>query len=83
MAFSSSGLRLSLVLKMGAARWCVATGFNKAVGKILLSSVDETASGAASFVAKLSLYSNSLDVAYCFAEAWQLSPEHLSQRYRR
>jgi hypothetical protein len=83
MAFSSSGLRLSLVLKMGAAPWCVATGFNKAVGKILLGSVDETASGAGNFVAKLSLYSNSLGVAYCFAEAWRLSPEHLSQRYRR
>jgi hypothetical protein len=38
-------------------------------GKTLRGSIDETASGAARFIAQVSLYSNSLGVANCFAEA--------------
>jgi hypothetical protein len=37
-------------------------------GKTLRGSIDETASGAARFIAQVSLYSNSLGVANCFAE---------------
>jgi hypothetical protein len=36
-------------------------------GKTLRGSIDETASGAARFIAQVSLYSNSLSVAYCFS----------------
>jgi hypothetical protein len=38
-------------------------------GKTLRGSIDETAYGAARFIAQVSLYSNSLGVANCFAEA--------------
>jgi hypothetical protein len=51
-------------------------------GKTLRGSIDKTASGAARFIAQVSLYSNSLGVAYCFAEAWRLRPEHLRHRCR-
>ncbi|MCP9902446.1 transposase family protein [Cyanobium sp. Cruz CV13-4-11] len=51
-------------------------------GKTLRGSIDETASGAARFIAHVSLYSNSLGVANCFAEAWRLRPEHLRHRCR-
>ncbi len=51
-------------------------------GKTLRSSIDETASGTARFIAQVSLYSNSLGVANCFAEPWRLRPEHLRHRCR-
>ena len=51
-------------------------------GKTLRGSIDETASGAARFIAQVSLYSNSLGVANCFAEALRLRPEHLRHRCR-
>ena len=38
-------------------------------GKTLRGSIDETATGAARFIAQVSFYSNSLGVANCFAEA--------------
>ena len=38
-------------------------------GKTLRGLIDENASGAARFIAQVSLYSNSLGVANCFAEA--------------
>ena len=42
---------------------CVATGFRKAVWKILRGSIAENDSGAARFIAQVSLYSQSLGVA--------------------
>jgi len=38
-------------------------------GKTLRGSIDKTATGAARFIAQVSLYANSLGVANCFAEA--------------
>ena len=38
-------------------------------GKTLRGSIAENASGAATFIAQVSLYSQSLGVANCFAEA--------------
>jgi hypothetical protein len=42
---------------------CVATGFRKAVGKTLRGSIAENKTGAARFIAQVSLYSQSLGVA--------------------
>ena len=54
-----------------AAQPCVAEELDTLVcdGKTLGGSIAENASGAATFIAQVSLYSQSLGVANCFAEA--------------